>query len=406
MASRAARIAPEDDDDDVAEGQAPANLKPAELPGIGGQQRQAAVEDEIDVIETDEQGKPISGQREDAEDEATLAEDDYGPRGLLDQERRVKELVKQQGQYGEQGQGGDPNENRKSRRQRQKEARDSMQAENAALKLQLDELRADQQRFQGRVEPKLNEIDASRVREQAAALENHLAAAIAEAARSEKSLATAIREGDEDAVITALRANQNAFLRQKQLESQKASLAATGGQDQAEPQRQPAARRVDPVMKQRADDFLAEHDWIEPDKKPAEQSEDSRHALFIDEQVRAAGFNPTTDDYWDELDSRLRTALPHRFERRRPERTNGAANGNVRLAQREQVPAARRGPMTSGAAEGRSRDRQVVHISPGRRAALVQQGVIGTDGSVLDAAKYKRVIKGFMEFDRANGLAG
>lgn len=62
--------------------------------------------------------------------------------------------------------------------------------------------------------------------------------------------------------------------------------------------------------------------------------------------------------------------------------------------------------MTSGAAEGRSRDRQVVHISPGRRAALVQQGVIGTDGSVLDAAKYKRVIKGFMEFDRANGLAG
>lgn len=56
--------------------------------------------------------------------------------------------------------------------------------------------------------------------------------------------------------------------------------------------------------------FLDDHDWIDPRGQDA----DSRKALAIDRKMLDEGFKPSDEDWAEELESRLKKALPHRFE--------------------------------------------------------------------------------------------
>lgn len=79
--------------------------------------------------------------------------------------------------------------------------------------------------------------------------------------------------------------------------------------DRAEQEAAPQQNTVDPVIQDMAQDWMSRNSWYDPNGT----DRDSRTAKRIDDELAREGLNPASDDYWDELDARLRERLPHRY---------------------------------------------------------------------------------------------
>jgi len=65
----------------------------------------------------------------------------------------------------------------------------------------------------------------------------------------------------------------------------------------------------DPLVQKLAADWLTDNPWYDP----SGQDEDSEIAMTIDKKMVKEGWNPSSPEYWDELDNRLQKYLPHRY---------------------------------------------------------------------------------------------
>jgi len=106
---------------------------------------------------------------------------------------------------------------------------------------------------------------------------------------------------------------------------------------QANQPAQPAAPAVDYTVQRHATTWIERNSWYKPDLSDT----DSKIAKVIDEDLVKEGWNPGTDDYWDELDSRLQKRLPHRYndssdkrdtDRRTPRNTVGSSGREASAA--------------------------------------------------------------------------
>jgi hypothetical protein len=71
----------------------------------------------------------------------------------------------------------------------------------------------------------------------------------------------------------------------------------------------------DPKLQRLAADWMDRNSWYKPDNKDT----DSKIAKQIDESLTAEGWDPTSEEYWDELDNRLQRYLPHRYNQQEDE---------------------------------------------------------------------------------------
>lgn len=109
---------------------------------------------------------------------------------------------------------------------------------------------------------------------------------------------------------------------------------------------------ANPRLIKLANGWMEKNEWYDPNG----QDEDSQIAKVIDNKLMAEGWNPETQDYWEELDKRLQKRLPHHYtqgqdeatSRRRPrsfvtgserESVGGRAGGGTFVLQPEQVRA-------------------------------------------------------------------
>ena len=65
----------------------------------------------------------------------------------------------------------------------------------------------------------------------------------------------------------------------------------------------------DPMVTRYASDWMSDNRWYDPTGKDP----DSKVALTIDQQMAEEGWNPASQEYWEELDNRLQRYLPHRY---------------------------------------------------------------------------------------------
>lgn len=86
-----------------------------------------------------------------------------------------------------------------------------------------------------------------------------------------------------------------------QMKSAKQKVAETS----AEPQ-------VDTRVVRRAKDWMEKNDWYDPEGR----DEDSQIAKIIDKKLAEEGLDPSSEDYWEEFDSRLQKRLPHLYTQR------------------------------------------------------------------------------------------
>ena len=117
---------------------------------------------------------------------------------------------------------------------------------------------------------------------------------------AKRKIAEATRAQDGDALAQA---QEMWYESRQQLEALKNFKKA----NTAAPKQAPAP---DPRVQKMAENWIRRTDWYDPQHRDT----DSKIIKQIDEELTATGWNPATQDYWDELDDRAKKYLPHRYD--------------------------------------------------------------------------------------------
>lgn len=142
-------------------------------------------------------------------------------------------------------------------------------------------------------------------------------------------------------------------------------------------------RAPDPRLKRYASDWMARNDWYDPNGTDI----DSRVAVQIDTALAEEGWDPTTSEYWEELDNRLTKYLPHRYNGGNDERSSSTT---TQRRPRSVVTGSDRD--TRGGSAGSN---QFV-LSPERVRAIKEAGRWD------NIAERNKMIRKYAEYDRMN----
>ena len=203
-------------------------------------------------------------------------------------------------------------------------------------------------------------------------IDQAIAQASKEVQMSERVIAKAVEENNGKDVTQAMKYRDQAMQKVQQLQYNKHEASKT--------LEQPA---VDDQTMHYAQQFIAENQWYDSQGR----DEDSAIVLAIDQGLAKDGYNPQTEEYWNELRLRAARRLPERFE----DIDNQPVSKSKRVA--------RGGPAVgSGREHAPASTRQEVYISPERKEAMQEAGV--WDDPVL-RVKY---VKRYAQYDKENGL--
>lgn len=131
-------------------------------------------------------------------------------------------------------------------------------------------------------------------------------------------------------------------------------------------------------MKRKAEAWMERNRWYDPEGKDT----DSAIATKIDESLAEEGWDPTTDEYWDELDDRLTKYLPHRYNR-----STETRRSSPRTPRSVQTGTGREASNSTRPGEFR--------LSPERVRAIKEAGMWD------DPKARQKMIQKFVEYDRS-----
>lgn len=304
-------------------------------------------QEEIVIVEDKAE---LSQQDDDVDDEVSVRREDDGDERSDIRERRRQEKLE--------------------RKQRREEARNRD-------KLELDFLRKrneDLERRMSAQEQRTHSLDLS-------AFDGAIAKAAQEAEMADRVIAKAVAAGNGEDVTQAMRYRDQALAKIQQLNFQKQQMA----------NQRPQPQQIDDLTLRHAQEFIKENPWYDAQGR----DEDSAIVIAIDQSLAKEGFNPQSEEYWDELRRRAAKRLPERFDddvapRKRADRQEGQERQETRREPRG-------GPAVgSGREHAPASTRKEIYISPERKQALIEAGV--WDDPVLR----NRYVQRYAEYDRLN----
>ena len=189
----------------------------------------------------------------------------------------------------------------------------------------------------------------------------------AEEKAAQDDLKQAVRSADPDATVSAQSRLTEIQVQKSKLEEAKRVSEARAqqqkaAQQQQQQQQQPPQQQIqrDP----RAEEWARKNKWFSMAQTPQRDVAMTGAARAIHEVlVEEEGFDPTSDEYYDEIDLRIRDMFPDNFSGSEPAtKTNGTA---------------RRGAQTvAGASRSRTgRNRRQVKLTPSQRTIAAKLGV-------------------------------
>lgn len=238
-------------------------------------------------------------------------------------------------------------------------------------KLELDFLRKRNDDLERRVsaqEQRAHQVDLS-------SFDAQIAQASHDAEMADRVIAKAVEAGNGADVAQALKYRDQAMQKMQQLQFAKQQAA----------QQRPTAQQLDDMTMHYAKEFMDENKWYDSQGR----DEDSAIVIAIDQSLAKDGYNPQTQEYWDELRKRAARRLPEKFKAERKQTRDD------REYREERTP--RGGPAVgSGREHAPATTRKEIYVSPERKQALIEAGV--WDDPVL-RMKY---VKRYAEYDRTN----
>ena len=253
------------------------------------------------------------------------------------------------------------------RERRRKEKQDRKERRETAIKrdkTELDFLRSRNDDLERRIsvqEKRSQQVELSSIDQQ-------IAAANKEAQMADRVIAKAVENNNGDDVTKAMKYRDQAIAKAQQLNAHKQQA------NQAAPPPQ-----VDERTMHYARQFMDDNPWYDSQGR----DEDSAIVMAIDQALAKDGYNPQTEEYWNELRHRAARRIPERFDDdEAPAKPTRKARGGPAVG--------------SGREHAPSSTRKEVYISPERKAALVDAGV--WDDPVL-RMKY---VKRYAAYDKEN----
>jgi hypothetical protein len=254
---------------------------------------------------------------------------------------------------------------RRARKDREKAARDRNKRELEFLRKRNEDL-----------ERRFSSYEQRQVRSEAAIIDDRVAQIDAHIQQAEEVHALAISKAQGADAVEAQRIRDQLIQQKNQLlySKQQIAAAAQAGLQQQQQQQQSAPEPVSQDLLRHASEWQRKNSWYKPDKS----DQDSMVTGAIDDRLVAEGFDPETEEYWDELTNRVKQVLPHRFQ------------GNGQGERRES-----RGPaMANGGRSERALRPGEVYVSPDRKQAMI-------DAGVWDDPKLRtRYLKRYQQYDR------
>lgn len=258
---------------------------------------------------------------------------------------------------------------RKDKKNRQRTARQRDQTELNFLRTRNENL---ERRF-SQLENRTSQTEVLGIDQRISQLKSQVSVA-------DQVIAEAVKSASGDEMVEAQRIREDLLRGIHQLENLKGQFSASK-ETSTEVTTQTTPRRVavPPEVTRLAGEFQRRHPWFKQG-----QDEDSDIVSTIDNRVMADGFDPTTSEYWDELEDRMKKRLPHRFK----------SSKSTELE--TPVPKKRSGgpAFSTRGGERRPLKRGEVFISEGRKQAMIEAGV--WDDPVLKA----RYLKSFQKYDQ------
>ena len=246
---------------------------------VGGEEKQKAVEFEVEGEEVQEE--PVQAVVEEKVEEVQeaaqpeeQAEDKQQPVKELEgietkgAEKRIRQLIRQR-----------------------KERDEKLQKMEERLNTLQGELQQKEEQLSTSIK---SSIDSSEVQ-----LNNNL--------ESAKSIyKQAIESGDVDAQVAAQENISKAYAELSQVNNQRTALENYSTQVEQQQVSQP--QQQSPKYDPKAVDWAAKNDWFGKDQIM------TTAALSIDQELKDEGYDPSDDDFYEEINSRLRSRYPQRFQ--------------------------------------------------------------------------------------------
>ena len=248
---------------------------------------------------------------------------------------------------------------RKRQKQRQKENMKKTREENAHLLRELLEAKE-----------RLAALETRNIQSDAQTADQRYNYAMAQIAKAERDLKEAFETGDGDKAVAAQKAREQSIYAAREAEELKKRLS--------NPQLQQKSSVLDPRTETHAQQWMQKNSWF----NPSGDDEDSAIARAIDEawakEAQRQGVSPSSEDYWEELDARVKKRL--------------GTVGSDRERKRSVPPVTGRGEYSNRPSTSDNK----VYLTPERKKALQDAGVWD------DPEKRKRYIKQFQQYDRQN----
>lgn len=428
MAGRAAEVLTELDDDNQPQ---------------GGANNNAGGDDSLALLRQggeDPGNEPefTIADEDDGQGEARLTEEEVGDRPQIGEGRVYsREEIAQMSpeQRRKVWQGMDPDDRRRNRhlgRVRQKDARRDGVAHTRDLERQVADQAQTIERLSQQVggfAPRLDEYGRAQIQGKIAEYDRRTAELGSAINAANQKIKDAMTSGDGEALVAAMDERTNATIQRAEIDAERKAFQRTidtvGGDQQQQRQQQPRQQQQQPPQPQLAPqgqrflrEFMEDNPWYDnrAHMRGGSGDLDSITLTMIDTALAREGYNPNTQEYWDELAERAKERLPWRYdEDDAPRPQQRAQNGNGRQQQpqrqqQQQRQPQRRGPMTGGNGEGVPRrpggGAVQVRLNAERKQALIEVGALDRDGRTpLDKVKLNKYLKQYDQYDRENGGA-
>lgn len=133
---------------------------------------------------------------------------------------------------------------------------------------------------------------------------------------------------------------------------------------------------IDPRVRRQAETWAEKNSWY----NPSGSDSDTKVAKMIDQELSDDGWNPQEPEYWEELDTRLKRYLPHRYAQAQREAT-------LRL----------RTPVSGG-----GRESSGTSTNSGWKLSADRVAAIKEAGAWDDVEKRDKMIKNYRAYDKEN----
>lgn len=129
--------------------------------------------------------------------------------------------------------------------------------------------------------------------------------------QAKRALAEAMESGDYEKAADAQSALSQIAVEKERLRAQKARQQRSAQETQQQPQQQPQGQVVRPQRDERLEAWMQKNPWFGPNgDKVMTSAARAIHETLVAEE----GYDPMTDDYYREIDRRMRKEMPHKFQ--------------------------------------------------------------------------------------------